>query len=129
MSLCKSPPPCKCGQSASNICVARALSSHALEALAQFNSERDARVKEFETLKAQVEERASKGAVTIESFTEDWNESQFWVKAPFPLQLKPILPRMLATKAALSRPKFAFLCPPACETDSVIRPIWPGPQA
>lgn len=63
---------------------ARALSSHALEALAQFNAERDARVDEFERLKAQVEERARKGAFSIESFTEDWNESQFWVKIPSP---------------------------------------------
>lgn len=66
----------------SNIRASRALSSHALEALTQFNAERDARVKEFERLKMQVEERASKGAVTIESFTEDWNESQFWVNLP-----------------------------------------------
>lgn len=73
----------------------RALSSHALEALAQFNAERDARVDDFEKLKAQVEERSNTGAFTIESFTEDWNESQFWVNNFLPPSVQCHVPSYL----------------------------------
>ncbi|SPO05085.1 related to NADH2 dehydrogenase (ubiquinone) 40K chain [Cephalotrichum gorgonifer] len=56
-----------------------ALSSHALEALAQFTAERDVQVHRFEKLKMEVDAQHSRdAALTIESFTEDWNESQFW---------------------------------------------------
>ncbi|PSR90855.1 putative N6-adenine methyltransferase-domain-containing protein [Coniella lustricola] len=77
------------------------LSSNALDALKEFYSERDARAKQFEQLKAEAEDRANGGAsggegagagaggasssasalkypLSMETFGEDWNESQFW---------------------------------------------------
>lgn len=36
----------------------------------------------FEKLKAQVDAKRGDAPITIESFAEDWNESQFWVKLP-----------------------------------------------
>lgn len=57
------------------------LSSHALDALKDFYADRDARAKQFEELKAVSEEEASGRAqqpLSMEAFTEDWNESQFW---------------------------------------------------
>ncbi|KAJ4388014.1 Protein-lysine N-methyltransferase efm5 [Gnomoniopsis smithogilvyi] len=71
------------------------LSSHALDALKEFYTERDARAKRFEELQAEAEERAKAGAeggaaaasgaasglkypLSMETFGEDWNESQFW---------------------------------------------------
>nr|XP_036582330.1 nadh-ubiquinone oxidoreductase 39 kda [Colletotrichum truncatum]KAF6790990.1 nadh-ubiquinone oxidoreductase 39 kda [Colletotrichum truncatum] len=55
------------------------LSSHALAALAEFNAEKDAHQEKFEKLKAQAEANAAGGApLSMEAFTEDWNESQFW---------------------------------------------------
>lgn len=56
------------------------LSSHALAALAEFNAEKDAHQERFEKLRAQAEANAAGGGVlSMEAFTEDWNESQFWV--------------------------------------------------
>lgn len=57
------------------------LSSHALAALAEFNAEKDAHEERFEKLKAQAEANAAGGGgpLSMEAFTEDWNESQFWV--------------------------------------------------
>ncbi|OAA49506.1 hypothetical protein NOR_01429 [Metarhizium rileyi] len=52
------------------------LSGHALAALAEFNAERDAHQFKFDRLKAQGEEDAQ---LSVEAFTENWNESQFWV--------------------------------------------------
>ncbi|EQB54232.1 hypothetical protein CGLO_05957 [Colletotrichum gloeosporioides Cg-14] len=55
------------------------LSSHALAALAEFNAEKDAHQEKFEKLQAQAEANAAGGApLSMEAFTEDWNESQFW---------------------------------------------------
>ncbi|TDZ35115.1 Protein-lysine N-methyltransferase EFM5 [Colletotrichum spinosum] len=55
------------------------LSSHALAALAEFNAEKDAHHEKFEKLKAQAEANAAGGgALSMDAFTEDWNESQFW---------------------------------------------------
>ncbi|KAI8301595.1 hypothetical protein K4K61_008665 [Colletotrichum sp. SAR11_59] len=55
------------------------LSSHALAALAEFNAEKDAHQEKFEKLKAQAEANAAGSApLSMEAFTEDWNESQFW---------------------------------------------------
>lgn len=73
----------------------RTLSSHALDALKEFYTERDARAKQFEELQAEAEERAKAGTegaavsgaasglkypLSMETFGEDWNESQFWVR-------------------------------------------------
>lgn len=79
----------------------RTLSSHALDALKEFYADRDARAKQFEQLKAEAEDKhaaahgdggsgaaASAGSsssklikypLSMDAFTEDWNESQFWV--------------------------------------------------
>lgn len=77
----------------------RTLSSHALDALKEFYADRDARAKQFEQLKNEAEDKhaaahddgggpaASAGSsnsklkypLSMEVFTEDWNESQFWV--------------------------------------------------
>ena len=47
--------------------------------LKEFNSERDARQKQFEELKNQAEDDFD-GKLSMEAFTEDWNASQFWVR-------------------------------------------------
>lgn len=54
------------------------LSAHALAALAEFNAEKDERAKRFEKLKAAAE---ADGPLSMDAFTEDWNESQFWVRS------------------------------------------------
>ncbi|KAM4062258.1 putative N6-adenine methyltransferase [Hirsutella rhossiliensis] len=51
------------------------LSSHALAALTEFNAEKDAHRARFEKLQAKAE---AQGPLSMEAFTEDWNESQFW---------------------------------------------------
>ncbi|RFU24224.1 hypothetical protein B7463_g12120, partial [Scytalidium lignicola] len=67
-----------------DIPTARVLSTSALDALQEFYSDRDARLKAFEDLRANVEdetqtrEAASKGPLTMEAFAENWNDSQFW---------------------------------------------------
>ncbi|OTA99949.1 hypothetical protein M426DRAFT_324687 [Hypoxylon sp. CI-4A] len=57
------------------------LSSDALAALKEFYGERDAHAEKFEKLKAAAEEQhdaAGSQPLSMEAFTEDWNESQFW---------------------------------------------------
>ncbi|KAH7029342.1 putative N6-adenine methyltransferase-domain-containing protein [Microdochium trichocladiopsis] len=55
------------------------LSSHALDALKQFYSDRDTHAERFEKLKADAERNAQPGEpLSMDAFTEDWNESQFW---------------------------------------------------
>jgi hypothetical protein len=60
------------------------LSSSALNALKEFYADRDARLKQFEDLKAVAEENAAGTAtakpLNMEAFSEDWNASQFWVR-------------------------------------------------
>jgi len=54
-----------------------------LDALKDFYADRDARAKQFEQLKAVAEDEASsreQQPLSMEAFTEDWNESQFWVR-------------------------------------------------
>lgn len=61
------------------------MSSTALDALREFYSDRDARLKAFEDLKAAAEdeagaaETANRAPLTMEAFAENWNDSQFWV--------------------------------------------------
>lgn len=58
----------------------RVLSSHALDALKEFYADRDVHAKKFEKLKEEAEENAAAGQpLSMEAFSEDWNESQFWV--------------------------------------------------
>lgn len=61
----------------------RILSSRALAALSEFNAEKDEHQARFEKLRAEAE---SHGPLSIEAFTEDWNESQFWVRR-YPVRL------------------------------------------
>jgi hypothetical protein len=79
--------------------VCRSLSSHALAALAEFHAEKDAHEKTFEKLRTGAAPRTGAGLGVVEpededpitedvdseplsmaAFTEDWNESQFWVR-------------------------------------------------
>lgn len=52
------------------------LSGHALAALAEFNAEKETLQAKFERLKDEAEQNMP---LSMEAFTEDWNESQFWV--------------------------------------------------
>ncbi|KAH8887063.1 NAD(P)-binding protein [Thozetella sp. PMI_491] len=58
------------------------LSSSTLDALKSFYAERDAHAEKFARLKEAAEERHADGRqaepLSMEAFTEDWNESQFW---------------------------------------------------
>ncbi|KAB8664850.1 hypothetical protein FH972_026273 [Carpinus fangiana] len=56
-----------------------ALSPFALEALASFYADKDAREKQFEDLKAQAEDEYEQTHFSMDAFTEDWNASQFWL--------------------------------------------------
>ncbi len=63
----------------------RSLSSSALDALKSFYAERDAHADRFAQLKEAAEERHAGGhggPLSMEAFSEDWNESQFWVSLP-----------------------------------------------
>jgi hypothetical protein len=58
----------------------RQLSLGALDALKEFYKERDDQLKKFEDLKAQAEaDLDAKEKLTMDTFQEDWNHSQFWV--------------------------------------------------
>ncbi|KAM0511751.1 hypothetical protein ACHAPE_009541 [Trichoderma viride] len=51
------------------------LSAHALAALKSFEAEKDEHQAKFQRLKAEAESNA---LLSIDAFSEDWNESQFW---------------------------------------------------
>ncbi|UKZ76063.1 hypothetical protein TrVFT333_003759 [Trichoderma virens FT-333] len=51
------------------------LSAHALAALKSFEAERDEHQAKFQRLKDEAE---SNSLLSIDTFAEDWNESQFW---------------------------------------------------
>lgn len=65
------------------------LSGHALAALQDFYTERDAHTHKFEQLRGAIDvgpeaspadgENSKGNGLSIDAFTEDWNESQFWV--------------------------------------------------
>jgi hypothetical protein len=55
------------------------LSGSALEALKEFYADRDAKEKELENLKAK---KNTGDILSMDTFTENWNESQFWVCPP-----------------------------------------------
>ena len=57
----------------------RQLSGNALDALKEFYAERDAREKQFEDLKAAAEAK-SKAQISMDTFAESWQDSQFWVR-------------------------------------------------
>ncbi|KAJ9620981.1 Protein-lysine N-methyltransferase efm5 [Taxawa tesnikishii (nom. ined.)] len=56
------------------------LSADTLDLLKNFYSERDAREKQFEDLKAQAENAFESKTLSMDLFAEDWNASQFWYK-------------------------------------------------
>ncbi|KFY26133.1 hypothetical protein V491_01452 [Pseudogymnoascus sp. VKM F-3775] len=51
------------------------LSGSALEALKEFYADRDAKEKELENLKAK---KNTGDILSMDTFTENWNDSQFW---------------------------------------------------
>lgn len=59
--------------------VCSVLSPLALDALKEFYAERTARNEEFAKLQAKAEALHAAGQLSMDAFTEDWNESQFWV--------------------------------------------------
>ncbi|MCJ1481067.1 hypothetical protein MMC06_001223 [Schaereria dolodes] len=54
------------------------LSGAALSALQDFYRDRDAQEKNFEDLKSAIKESEQNTKLSMETFTEDWNTSQFW---------------------------------------------------
>lgn len=60
----------------------RTLSSHALAALAEFNAEKDAHRQQYENLRVEDDSDGDGDdkPLSMAAFTEDWNESQFWVR-------------------------------------------------
>ncbi|MCJ1236396.1 hypothetical protein MMC14_004377 [Varicellaria rhodocarpa] len=54
------------------------LSSDALSALQEFYAERDQRERRFEDLKAAAEHPDQNSVLSMDTFVEDWNASQFW---------------------------------------------------
>ncbi len=59
--------------------IASQLSGPALEALAEFYSERDRQEQRFQSLKTANPGLDEDAQLSMEAFGEDWNASQFWV--------------------------------------------------
>lgn len=57
-----------------------------MAALHDFYLERDERERRFAEMKAEVEASTFHAPLSMEMFSEDWNASQFWVRAQFFLQ-------------------------------------------
>lgn len=57
------------------------LPSDTLAALQEFYSDRESRETRFQDLKSEIEQEQSQAQLTMDMFSEDWNASQFWVKA------------------------------------------------
>jgi hypothetical protein len=85
----------------------RSLPASTLDALKAFYAERDARAEEFNRLKVQAEavHAAIEKPLSMEAFTEDWNESQFWVRF---LQSTPSLPELRAGSNGIRGFAFPF---------------------
>lgn len=58
-----------------------ALSGDALAALQDFYTQRDKDLDAFAQLRSTASNPEKSQTLTISSFSEDWNASQFWVKA------------------------------------------------
>lgn len=90
----------------------RSLPASTLDALKEFYAERDARAEEFKKLKVQAEAiHAAIDKVEVEvkplsmdAFTEDWNESQFWVRL---LQSTPSLFGRVEWERGFASPLFS----------------------
>lgn len=57
----------------------RELHGDTLAALQEFYSERLSREERFQDLKNDVERKSSQAQWSMDTFSEDWNASQFWV--------------------------------------------------
>ena len=57
------------------------LSTDALIALQEFYSEKDEQQQRFDDLKAQIDQNP-RAELSMDTFKEDWNASQFWVACP-----------------------------------------------
>lgn len=57
----------------------RELSADTLAVLGDFYSERERNEKQFEDMKAQMEQERFEAPLSMSMFSEDWNASQFWV--------------------------------------------------
>ena len=63
----------------SEIDLLRELHGDTLAALQEFYSERDSKEQSFRDLKSDVEAKSSQANLSMDMFSEDWNQSQFWV--------------------------------------------------
>ena len=57
----------------------RELHGDTLAALQEFYSERLSREERFQDLENDVERKSSQAQLSMDTFSEDWNASQFWV--------------------------------------------------
>lgn len=84
--------------------ICRMLSSSTMDALKSFYAERDTHAQQFAKLLADTKRPfTEEQPLTMDAFTEDWNESQFWVSSnPFPTIPARRCPRRLVHIAASS---------------------------
>ncbi len=72
-------PPMSCVLTFTNL--PSLLSGQALEALAEFYSERDLQKQRLQSLKIVQDGARKDAALSMAAFGEDWNVSQFWVRS------------------------------------------------